>query len=57
MPNPQVFELFGNVVSAGVSVSGLSWSVGELAAVNLVTEVIPPRPTQTTKNKREKNFI
>ena len=31
----KVVKLFGDIVSAGVRVSGLSWSVDELADVNL----------------------
>ena len=41
----EVVELFGDVVSAGVSVSGLSWSVGESAIVNLASKVVASRPT------------
>ena len=41
----EVFELFRDVISTGVVVSGFSWSVGELAAVNLATKVADSRPT------------
>ena len=41
----EVVELFGDVVSAGVRVSGLSWLVGELATVNLAFKVVASRST------------
>ena len=41
----EVFELFKDVVSAGVRVSGFIWSVGELAAVDLATKTAAPSPT------------
>ena len=40
-----VEKLFGDIVSAGVRMSGLSWSLEELASVNLVSKMVAPKPT------------
>ena len=41
----EVVELFEDVVSAGVRVSGLSWLVDKSAIVNLASKLVASRPT------------